>query len=115
MAALGNKVVLFGGLTSEEFGDMWEWDGATWTNKTPVPKPSTRSNAAMAVYGNKLVLFGGVGDGQDVRRHVGVGRHDLDATDARHRPPARYARAHGRGGEQAGDVRRRVVDRERIR
>ena len=58
-AALGNKVVLFGGLTSEEFGDMWEWDGAAWTRKTPSPMPSTRSNAAMAAYGNKLVLFGG--------------------------------------------------------
>jgi hypothetical protein len=40
MAALGNKVVLFGGLGSP--ADTWEWDGTAWTRKTPAISPPSR-------------------------------------------------------------------------
>jgi N-acetylneuraminic acid mutarotase len=69
MATLGNKVVLFGGCcdtgeTGEStfFGDTWEWDGVTWTQKQPASSPERRSDHAMAAVGSRVVLFGGWGD-----------------------------------------------------
>lgn len=64
------KVLIYGGTTglSEDgyFGDLWEWDGATWTEKVPLDPegdgdPGPRS-AHSAVYDEKrgvYVLFGG--------------------------------------------------------
>lgn len=62
MAALGGKVVLFGGLNDTAFfGDTWEWDGVAWTDKTPRagPSPSARDLHAMATLSGKVVLYGG--------------------------------------------------------
>ena len=57
MAALGGKLVLFGGGTGDE---TWQWDGNSWTQwSVPGPKPSPRTEAAMVPYGDKVVLFGG--------------------------------------------------------
>ena len=62
-------VVLFGGGTISsggDFNDLWEWDGASWINRTPSPLPaswpSPRKNGSM-VYDRVrgvCVYFGGV-------------------------------------------------------
>jgi N-acetylneuraminic acid mutarotase len=60
MATLGDKVVLFGGTgATGVLNDTWEWDGATWTERTPAVSPPPRRGTAMATLGNKVVLFGG--------------------------------------------------------
>jgi uncharacterized protein (TIGR03382 family) len=64
MATLGTKVVLFGGTVTGLSGtpslsDTWEWDGATWTQRSPSTSPPGRSGHAMATLGTKVVLFGG--------------------------------------------------------
>jgi N-acetylneuraminic acid mutarotase len=67
MAALGSKVVLFGGMeagpdgSSIVAGDTWEWDGATWTQRTPPVSPPARNWHAMATVGDRVILFGGQG------------------------------------------------------
>ena len=54
-----HAAVLFGGDGPQFFGDTWEWDGTTWTERTFETSPSPRSDMAMASLGNKVVLFGG--------------------------------------------------------
>lgn len=55
--------VLFGG--SSERGvyldETWEWNGATWTRRTPEPRPSARGNFSMAYDAKlkKVVIQGG--------------------------------------------------------
>jgi hypothetical protein len=53
------RVVLFGGTGTE--GGTWEWDGRTWTERTPVNPPAARQNHAMAydALRRRAVLFGG--------------------------------------------------------
>ena len=62
------KVVLFGGSYYNGINhfyrdDTWEWDGTTWTLRTPVTKPWTRFGHSMAYDSvrGKVVLFGGYG------------------------------------------------------
>jgi hypothetical protein len=43
----GCKAVLFGGFATSVLADIWEWDGATWTQRA-VAGPSPRSTFAMA-------------------------------------------------------------------
>ncbi|MCA2978775.1 MAG: hypothetical protein INH37_10850, partial [Myxococcaceae bacterium] len=63
MATQGTKVVLCGGFgTSGRLSDTWEWDGATWTQRSPSTSPPARSGHAMATLGTKVVLFGGFGN-----------------------------------------------------
>lgn len=56
--------VVFGGRASEPepmFGDTWEWDGVTWTQKFPPQSPSPRSGFGMTyspLHGG-VVLYGG--------------------------------------------------------
>src|SRR5262249_58799637 len=61
MATLGNKVVLFGGVTSGTalLDDTWEWDGVSWSQVGNAIAPSARLGHAMATLGGKVVLFGG--------------------------------------------------------
>jgi hypothetical protein len=67
--AATSDVVLFGGLGTEPQplaysvleGDTWTWDGANWTEHSPVTSPPARLGASMvydAATGN-MVLFGG--------------------------------------------------------
>jgi N-acetylneuraminic acid mutarotase len=60
MATLNGKVVLFGGLSSDEyaFADTWTWDGSTWT-ALDVNGPLARYAAVFAELDGELVLFGG--------------------------------------------------------
>jgi hypothetical protein len=63
MAALGDQVILFGGIGLPSLDrstlDTWQWDGTTWTRRDPPTSPPWRTGAAMATLGNKVVLFGG--------------------------------------------------------
>ncbi len=61
-----SRVIVFGGrsaITSIQYlNDMWEWDGATWSQVTPTGTlPPPRAGHAMAydTYRNRLVIFGG--------------------------------------------------------
>jgi hypothetical protein len=57
------RVVLFGGYdpSSEYLADTWEWDGTSWSQRTPAMSPSRRYRHAMAYDGarGRVVLFGG--------------------------------------------------------
>src|SRR5262249_50780442 len=58
------RAVLFGGSDSillTGTADTWEWDGATWTQRTPAHKPSARSGTVMWYdpSSNRVMLFGG--------------------------------------------------------
>jgi N-acetylneuraminic acid mutarotase len=68
MTALGNIVVLFGGVGADAdnplLHDTWAWDGTRWTQLAPLTNPPARSGHAMATLGDKVVLFGGSSDGK---------------------------------------------------
>jgi hypothetical protein len=56
------RLVVFGGLGNNLVqGDTWEWDGTTWTQRTPQNSPAPRLRAAMAYDAahGVTVLFGG--------------------------------------------------------
>ncbi len=62
---LRGRVVMFGGAISGsipiEYDDLWEWDGTTWTERTPATLPSVRTEAGVTydtVHG-ELLMFGG--------------------------------------------------------
>ncbi len=68
--SLRGRTVLFGGDTFKNgsstppapyFADTWEWDGASWVNRTPAVSPPAVSATAMAYDNNRnvSVLFGG--------------------------------------------------------
>jgi N-acetylneuraminic acid mutarotase len=63
MAALGDQVILFGGIGLPSLDrstvDTWQWDGKVWARLDPPTSPPWRTGAAMATLGNKVVLFGG--------------------------------------------------------
>ncbi|MFN0249163.1 MAG: hypothetical protein ACKV2T_19930, partial [Kofleriaceae bacterium] len=54
------RVVVFGGESTNPFGDTWEWDGVAWT-RLATTGPSPRSDAAMAFSAplGRIILFGG--------------------------------------------------------
>lgn len=63
MAALGDKVLLFGGSGAsvlDNLDDTWEWDGTDWLQKLPSLSPSMRREHAMARLSTNVVLFGGL-------------------------------------------------------
>ena len=105
-AALDGKMVLFGGdvisPSSQDWlsvDETWVWDGTDWTQQQPPQSPPARSFAGMAAAGGQVVLFGGAnfgGDFVESRRHVDVGRDELDRADwpgARRAERARDGRA----------------------
>jgi hypothetical protein len=56
-------IVLYGGYAAAGYvKDTWEWDGLTWTQKSPPTTPGRRSNHAMAYDSDRhrVVLFGGI-------------------------------------------------------
>jgi hypothetical protein len=64
--AARQRAVLFGGLDDSNFGgnplaETWEWDGATWAQRTPTNSPSARRSPGMAWEASRqrVVLFGG--------------------------------------------------------
>ena len=57
------QLILFGGygLGETDLGDMWAWNGSTWTHMSPPTLPPARADASMAFDAatGKMVLFGG--------------------------------------------------------
>jgi hypothetical protein len=55
-------VVLFGGWTGAVAGDTWEFDGGSWSFRSPAPAPSARDSHGMAFDSLRgvTVLFGGL-------------------------------------------------------
>jgi cysteine-rich repeat protein len=63
------RTVLFGGDLGQQYsavlGDTWEWNGTSWTVRSPAHQPPARGGGAM-VYDSahkRIVLFGGRGGG----------------------------------------------------
>jgi hypothetical protein len=63
------RAFLFGGLgLSGSRDDEWEWTGAAWVSRAPLPGPVARNSHALAFdkRRGRVVLFGGADDGGDV-------------------------------------------------
>jgi N-acetylneuraminic acid mutarotase len=87
MAALGDKLFLFGGTNDNVFfGDTWEWNGTTWTRRHLPISPSPRDGMAMATLKDRIILFGG--PGEDARTWAFDGTQWTDLAPAQS-PPAR--------------------------
>ena len=77
--------VLFGGKSGSSItsSDTWEWDGSDVDPASAPPGPSARYRHAMAYHAGigKTLLFGGyTTDGYTKRRrHLGVGRREMEA------------------------------------
>lgn len=59
--AARGKIILFGGgFTPTD--DTWEWDGTSWTQRTPVgsPPPRNQHRVAYDAFRQRIVLFGGL-------------------------------------------------------
>ncbi len=68
--AARQRVVLFGGSNDNslsKLNDTWEWDGTSWTQRTPSTAPDGRILHAMAYDAarQRVVLFGGYGSLND--------------------------------------------------
>lgn len=65
-----DRLILFGGYTSREFGETWAYDADadTWTNLSTGTGPPARSLAAMAyaVAADRVILFGGQHAGTEI-------------------------------------------------
>lgn len=62
--SLRNRVVLFGGLSSQGYmNDTWEFDGSSWSRAVVGQSPPARDSHAMVYdsYRNVTVLYGGFG------------------------------------------------------
>jgi hypothetical protein len=62
------RLVLFGGYAGHGIeAGTWEWDGASWTDRTTEHAPSPRGSSAMAYDAARgvVLLFGGRANGQD--------------------------------------------------
>jgi hypothetical protein len=62
MAAVGQSVVLFGGLSADNelLGDTWTWTAGAWSGVNQPVAPSARQSHTMGSLGDTVVLFGGV-------------------------------------------------------
>ncbi|MBI2390113.1 MAG: hypothetical protein HYV09_11045 [Deltaproteobacteria bacterium] len=89
LAVVNGKLLLTGGLFGGSGGgpgpfDLWEYDGTTWTPRTPAHVPSSATGALFASLGTRAVLHGGSGlidetwlwDGTDWSRLPSVGTPD---------------------------------------
>ena len=111
--ATGN-VVLFGGLynASIRYNDTWVWDGTDWTQLSPGNIPTGRASTSM-VYDaatSNVVMFGGLGaERHPSRRHVVMGRHQLEPGKSTNQPVCASLLRHGlRCGDKSGGAFRRT-------
>ncbi len=110
-AVLNGKLVVFGGITGLAWpdaplmNDTWEWDGTTWTERSPSRSPSPRNGAALATLGNTVVLFGGLTAGATTLADAGD-TWTWDGTAWTQLEPATSppARAYAAAGSAAGEV-----------
>jgi hypothetical protein len=82
MVTAGDRVILFGGHTSNTryYGDAWTLTGSRWVRIDHAPTPAGRGEAAAAwdVDDSSLVVYGGIG----IRPNAGPGNLGLPLTDA---------------------------------
>ncbi len=102
-ASTGN-VLLFGGFEVTPSSDTWIWNGTTWAELAPASSPPPRFDASMAydTSNGTIVLFGGLGPdaapsprAQWPRRHLDLGRDNLDPAVSGHRPAGDFRRIDG--------------------
>jgi hypothetical protein len=82
MVTAGDRVILFGGHTSNTkyYGDAWTLAGSSWVRIDHGPNPAGRGEAAVAwnADDSSLVVYGGIG----IRPNAGPGNLGLPLTDA---------------------------------
>ena len=108
-----SRVVLFGGDTWDNTGvtvrlnETWEWDGTSWTSKTPASAPTARSFPAMAYdrVRAKVVLFGGTSTGSGVLGDT----WEWDGTTWTQRSPATVPTSRTKAAMAYDSARQRVV------
>jgi hypothetical protein len=93
--AARQQTILFGGYVDRQnvFDETWAYNGTSWTLLNPATKPCSASTwrSAMTRTGSASCMYGGSDkNGVSAERHVGVGRHELDADRDRCQPAARY-------------------------
>ena len=87
------RVVLFGGENSKAtYGDIWEWDGTTWTLRAASSGPIPRWGLAMVydpvrghvvLYGGGLAVNGGIADFSDTWEFDGAQISAADTAGSR--------------------------------
>lgn len=93
------RVVMFGGYDGSFLADIWEWDGVSWLDRTPVDaKPSGRRGHGLVFDAGRgrIVLFGGYnGDSpmKDVWEWDGATGRWTDRTGSATAPVARFGLA----------------------
>jgi hypothetical protein len=65
-----NRLVMFGGSNGAPLGDVWEHDGASWSNRTPggtSPRPDARAYHGMAYDedSRRVIVYGGCRNPRD--------------------------------------------------
>lgn len=95
------RTVLFGGNAFGMRGDTWEWDGTSWTDRTPAdpaasPTPRMSMGMTYDFYRQRIVLFGGF-DGSrsldDGWQWDGTSWSPLQPTNVLQTPAGRYRHA----------------------
>jgi hypothetical protein len=93
------KVLLFGGRdASQNFGDVWEWDGSAWTELTGVSgfNPVARGRMHMASTEQGMLIFGGTSASVLGDTHIlGGTPYTWTAMNSSSNPAARYFYAMG--------------------
>jgi hypothetical protein len=87
-----NVTVLFGGFDTDYDDETWEYNGTTWTKKSPSQKPSARYGHSMVYFSalQKIVLFGGLAaDGRSAETWTYNGSNWTRLSPAQ-RPSARF-------------------------
>jgi len=93
-----NRIVLFGGedATQIEFGDTWEYDGASWVETTPTGlSPRTQAGMKMVydTHSNRILLFGSGPAQNDPMELWGYNGSSWTSLDASPTPPERFLAA----------------------
>jgi hypothetical protein len=108
--------VLFGGTncsstcpTVSEYGDTWEWNGTTWTQRSPVLSPSGRDSSGMTFDSlrNRTLLYGGYGASGDTWEWDGTNWTQvtpLPSPPYRFYVPMVFDSARGRGVIYGGSI-----------
>ena len=60
VAALGNRIFVFGGNDSPDKAEAYDVDADTWEELAPIPTPRMHVNYSAAAFGGKVYLLGGL-------------------------------------------------------
>jgi hypothetical protein len=95
------RTVLFGGVSTTNLGDTWEYDGLAWVQRFPTTSPAARQGHAMAYdpVRQRTVLFGGTVGGAETWEWNGTTwTQRFPTTSPPSRQYHRLAYHSGRGG-----------------